>query len=551
MSGGERMTNAQKTNRSEQERLINEFAEQYMEKLFYYCLKKTGDTTEAEDLTSEIMLAVISSLDKGMIPQSFHAWVWRIASNIYSRWAASKHIKTMSETGTDTECLDNLADPDEDLNDIAERYEHDARLVLLRRELAFISWDYRKLLVEYYIKGKSIQCISHSLNLPEGTVKTKLFRARKILKEGMNMAREFGKRSYDPESIGFCASGTQNNGYPWAAVQRKIPVNILCEANNNPSTAEELAVALGVALPYMEEEIKLLEDAELLKKTDGGKYITSFFISPVECQNESKEICCEFAEETYGAIWQLAGKALKKAKELGISTDAYTEEDAQMYFAFKIEQKLGEDRLPKNIFCKFKRRDGSNWGIIGFEKGSSSRLPSVFFNSNGAIKNMTTKWDGFQKGSSKDKTFSVRRYKHDTPECNSLGFLKKIACENGINKNAVGEWGNADWLVEEGFLTESDGGVLKVNAVLIENEKNEALLEYIRSTEDYCRLLEKSKQTVDRVKAVIEKYSNPYLKEDFDYYVAMSLTTREVFARLWADKGLYKGNSAQFCALYY
>ena len=79
------MTNAQKTNRSEQERLINEFAEQYMEKLFYYCLKKTGDTTEAEDLTSEIMLAVISSLDKGMIPQSFHAWVWRIASNIYSR----------------------------------------------------------------------------------------------------------------------------------------------------------------------------------------------------------------------------------------------------------------------------------------------------------------------------------------------------------------------------------------------------------------------------------------------------------------------------------
>ena len=164
---------------------------------------------------------------------------------------------------------------------------------------------------------------------------------------------------------------------------------------------------------------------------------------------------------------------------------------------------------------------------------------------------MTTKWDGFQKGSSKDKTFSVRRYKHDTPDYNSLGFLKKLACENGINKNAVGEWEDADWLVEEGFLTESDGGLLKVNAVLIENEKNEALLEYIRSTEDYCRLLEKSKQTVDRVKAVIEKYSNLYLKEDFDYYVAMSLTTREVFARLWADKGLYKGNSAQFCALYY
>lgn len=78
------------------------------------------------------------------------------------------------------------------------------------------------------------------------------------------------------------------------------------------------------------------------------------------------------------------------------------------------------------------------------------------------------------------------------------------------NKNAVGEWENVDESIEEGFLTMSDGGLLKVNAILIENEKNKELLVYIRSTADYCRLLEKMKQTVDRMKTVI-KYSNPYL----------------------------------------
>ena len=35
-------------------RLINEFAESYMEKLFYFCLKKTGSNVEAEDLTQAI-----------------------------------------------------------------------------------------------------------------------------------------------------------------------------------------------------------------------------------------------------------------------------------------------------------------------------------------------------------------------------------------------------------------------------------------------------------------------------------------------------------------
>ena len=52
----------------------------------------------------------------------------------------------------------------------------------------------------------------------------------------------------------------------------KIPNNILLQANNNPSTLEELSIELGVALPYMEEEVNLLHQATLLEK-QGDKYI--------------------------------------------------------------------------------------------------------------------------------------------------------------------------------------------------------------------------------------------------------------------------------------
>ena len=61
--------------------LISAFAEKHMESLFYFCLKKTGNHIEAEDLTQDIALQIIAALNKGTIPTSFSAWVWQIARN--------------------------------------------------------------------------------------------------------------------------------------------------------------------------------------------------------------------------------------------------------------------------------------------------------------------------------------------------------------------------------------------------------------------------------------------------------------------------------------
>ena len=83
------------------DRLINEFAENYMEKLFYFCLKKTSNHIEAEDLTQDIAFQIIAALNKGTIPTSFSAWVWKIARNRYSSWAKEKHNRNESVTGSD------------------------------------------------------------------------------------------------------------------------------------------------------------------------------------------------------------------------------------------------------------------------------------------------------------------------------------------------------------------------------------------------------------------------------------------------------------------
>ena len=264
------------------DQLINEFTENYMEKLFYFCLKKTGNTVEAEDLTQDIALQIITALNKGTIPTSFPAWVWRIARNRYSVWAKEKHSRNESVTGSD---IGDYETPDES-ETILDEMIHTDEMALLRRELAFIKSDYRNIVVAYYIENKSVRDIASSLSISISAVEQRLHRARIILKEGMDMAREFGKLSYNPENIAFVMNGmVGKSGEPWNYISRSLCKNILLAAYRTPSTAEELAMEVGVALPYMEEELSTLVDATLMKK-NGNKYETNIFIVSAEAQEK-------------------------------------------------------------------------------------------------------------------------------------------------------------------------------------------------------------------------------------------------------------------------
>ena len=262
--------------------LIQEFAENYIEKLFYFCLKKTGNNYEAENLMQDIALNIITALNKGTVPISFSAWIWQIARNRYSVWADEKHSQNGSVTGSD---IGDYEIEDESKN-ILDEMIHSEQLSLLRRELAFIKSDYRNIVVAYYIENRSVRDIASALSLSVSAVQQRLHRARIILKEGMNMAREFGKLSYNPENIAFWVNGLYGaNGEPGIYVSRSLSKNIMLAAYRTPATAEELAMEVGVALPYMEEELNGLVEATLMKKND-NKYETNFFIVSAEAQEK-------------------------------------------------------------------------------------------------------------------------------------------------------------------------------------------------------------------------------------------------------------------------
>lgn len=262
--------------------LIEQFARDYMGRVYYFCLRRTGDEHDAEDLASDIAYNVIASLRRGVEPDNFHAYVWSIARRRYGAWVKSRRALN----GDAVRSLDDADDIMDDSVDVEGEVVRCDEIMRLRRELSLLSADYREIVVAYYIENRRTREIASSLGIPKSTVESRLARARTMLTEGMKMAREFGKRSYDPSRIVYTQNRDTKTGEGGEKfIERSLSQNILLEAYDSPSTAEELSVELGVALPYMEEELRFLCGGDMLECV-GKRYRTNIVILSKEAQSD-------------------------------------------------------------------------------------------------------------------------------------------------------------------------------------------------------------------------------------------------------------------------
>lgn len=354
------------------EKQMENFTENYFEKLFFFCLKKTGDSYEAEELASDITLNIVTALQKGTVPISFSGWVWQIARNRYSAWAERRRRVRESDSGADISDIE-LADEKIDLE---KAWLHNEDLKLLRRELAFAASDYRNVVVAYYIEDRSVKDIGNALGLPEGTVKSKLFRARELLKEGMSMAREFGVMSYRPENVEFscCCDSFGYLGEPWSYLNRLLCKNILLAAYKTPSTSEELSVEVGVALPYMEDELRQLTEATLLRK-NGKKYETSFFIFSAQVQEKIDSFFRGLAPQLTEAVIAAMEYKIKCLEENGVQWHEGYQAYEDMKWALLMQEVDAVERAAHAAANGSRkepeytdRPNGGKWDIVGYEK---------------------------------------------------------------------------------------------------------------------------------------------------------------------------------------
>lgn len=499
------------------DRLIQEFADNYMEKLFYFCLKKTGNRTEAEDLTQDIALNILTALNKGTIPTSFSAWVWQIARNRYCAWAKDKHDRNESVTGFD---IGDYEIPDESEN-ILDEMIHTEQLALLRRELAFIKNDYRNIVVAYYIENKSVRDIALSLSISISAVQQRLHRARIILKEGMDMAREFGKRSYNPENITFASSGPQPSGLPWKVVQRRIPNNILLQASNNPSTIEELSVELGIALPYIEEEVNILHEATLLEK-QSDKYITNFFILDKDCRIEVFHALRKTARERSSLIREFMDDRMSDIRALGIAGNHIDDNTIRWWLVPNLIDHLIENSVKaQNIYEPPKRANGESWGFVGYEVTDLPEETVMGHNGCGNEQNMF--WAYKYKDYSLWNQCGEPKYEEVELMCDCIRDNRKTSSFTEFEKRV---WDS----INGRYAHVSDDGYVIPDILVIRIECLRKIHQLFSEHKNYELLVQNVANLYEKVEKIFKKYSHQVLHNHIGYNIRMELYDMRMMA---------------------
>ena len=330
--------------------------------LFYFFLRKTGSPDAAGDLAADVLLTTLTALRGGRAIAHLHAWIWQVARRRYAAWAEDKRRRQAREA--EEAEADHIPAPEDALSALI--HEEDENL--MRRELAFIRREHRELIVAYYMEDRSVADIARRLSLPVNTVKTRLRRCRSKIREGMETAREFGPRSYKPENMDFVTSGNMPSSLPNSAMSRALPRNILLEASENPSTIEELSMALGVAVPYMEEEVALLEKATLLKR-QGDRYVTDFCILDGETQKHLRRTLRVDSEGRTEAVCRIARDMLPVVRKIHPDNARKTDNDLLWWLLPHVHEiALFADPHYISEFPARSCGENETWGLTGFEK---------------------------------------------------------------------------------------------------------------------------------------------------------------------------------------
>lgn len=156
----------------------------YEKNVYNLSLRMVKNPDDAADMTQEAFIKAYNSLPSFRGDSKFSVWLYRIVSNVCLDFlrSVSRHptvsLSVENDEGEETE----LDIPDESQSP-EELLERKLTRESVRRGLEALPEDYRQILLLREIQGLSYEEISTILSLELGTVKSRIFRARKKLCE--------------------------------------------------------------------------------------------------------------------------------------------------------------------------------------------------------------------------------------------------------------------------------------------------------------------------------------------------------------------------------
>lgn len=156
----------------------------YKDSVNYMILKMVHNRDDADDLTIEAFSKAFHHLDKYQPDYTFSTWLYKIATNNTIDFIRRKKLKLLSidvQPEDEGESLSHLL-PSHHLGP-EDHYIKEQRALLMHSILDKLNPRYRTLVEMRYFDELSYDEIAEKMNLPLGTVKASLFRARDLLAE--------------------------------------------------------------------------------------------------------------------------------------------------------------------------------------------------------------------------------------------------------------------------------------------------------------------------------------------------------------------------------
>lgn len=178
------------------EAAFNEIVHLYQAKLYRLVLRMIGDKEEAKDLTHEVFITVFKSIDGFRGESKFSTWLYRVATNhcknrvkYLSRRQRGQH-RELDET-TERDAVDSATMSTSARIDRPDEALEGAQMeAIVRRALSELDDEHRQLVVLRDIENLSYQEIQEITGLVEGTVKSRLHRARLDLQKRVRALAE-------------------------------------------------------------------------------------------------------------------------------------------------------------------------------------------------------------------------------------------------------------------------------------------------------------------------------------------------------------------------
>ncbi len=497
---------------------MNEFiTNELIEATYMFCAKRISDTEAAKDLSQDILYEALRVIASGKEFVSFYSWYWKMARNKYADYIASKQNSTL---------------PIETAGGMAAETSQPIESVIAAEDISQLNFSlsrlasiHREIIIRFYLKEQTIRQIANELDIPEGTVKSRLSDAKKNLKERFQNMNNIGKTAYAPADVDWFLGHSARNAALLMHSSKICPqVMVICRSE--AKTVNEIADEMGVAPIYLEEIIEKMISTNLLVSPVKGKYIANHCIFPRQKYIKAKILACDifhdygYAEKINGILLGLKDKITALdfygnnfdysyllwllyvlasysfgnhgkyhyAKKYGIKDEVERE------YRLTMEYTLVDESFDNSIWEKLKDH---GWSCL-HQDFTTSEYGKIEFINNYEIEPFPN---------DNDDENDWRRGRDRWVDGNNISLLIALS-ENPDKKLSVHEEVMAAEFIKNGLLKKEDDSLI-VQLPIIRREVFNKICDLI-----YAEVKSLAEEFADKVSEGVEKILLPYVRKD-------------------------------------